>query len=33
LPIEVRILLGQQNEFDASVRGFVFEQREQFLAE
>lgn len=33
LPIEVRILLGQQNEFDASVRGFVFEQHEQFLAQ
>lgn len=33
LPIEVRILLGQQNEFDALVRSFVLEQSERFLAE
>ncbi len=33
LPIEVRILLGQQNEFDALVKHFVLEQHEEFLAE
>ena len=33
LPIEVRILLGQQNEFDALLRSFVLEQTEKFIAE
>lgn len=32
LPIEVGILLGQQNEFDTAVRNFVLQQTEQFLS-
>ena len=31
LPIEVRILLGQQNEFDSLVRSFVLEQTDKFI--
>jgi len=31
LPIEVRILLGQQNEFDSLVRSFVLTKTEQFI--
>jgi hypothetical protein len=33
LPIEVRILLGQQNEFDIAVRGFVLNQTAIFISE
>lgn len=33
LPIEVRILLGQQNEFDTSVRQFVSQQTAHFITD